>query len=334
MITTNTLLIVGAGASVPYGYPTGDQLRDKLCNPANLQDLAQFVDKSLIVKFCEEFSSAQRYSIDSFLTHRGDECIDSGFGNPSQFTYGQLGKLAIAHQLIKCEIPENLENPVDSKDHWLMYLWGCLTRNDLPKSEFKNNNIKIITFNYDRVIEQYLQTVLMKYYGVDRDEAIELRKHIEIIHVYGVLQNLEDRPYGKIDDLSNAAECIKVIPEARKEDDKEFTRAKEIISWAGKICFIGFGFDDLNVNRLGLNSSPLSKLWGHDLDGARHAHCTDQYGFTRYKMTKSEINEVMNSLNGGYVIPRGTIRYGVSTKGVEKLKTLGYLKHINFFSEP
>jgi hypothetical protein len=24
----------------------------------------------------------------------------------------------------------------------------------------------------------------------------------------------------------------------------------------------------------------------------------------------------------------------VSTKGVEKLKTLGYLKHINFFSEP
>jgi hypothetical protein len=174
----------------------------------------------------------------------------------------------------------------------------------------------------------------MKYYGVDRDEAIELRKHIEIIHVYGVLQNLEDRPYGKIDDLSNAAECIKVIPEARKEDDKEFTRAKEIISWAGKICFIGFGFDDLNVNRLGLNSSPLSKLWGHDLDGARHAHCTDQYGFTRYKMTKSEINEVMNSLNGGYVIPRGTIRYGVSTKGVEKLKTLGYLKHINFFSEP
>lgn len=333
MITTNTLLIVGAGASVPYGYPTGVQLRNELCNPANLKDLAEFVDKSLIEKFCEEFSSAQRYSIDSFLSHRADEYILLDNENQSRFTFGKLGKLAIASQLLKRENPFNLENPIDSNDHWLMYLWSCLTPNDLPKSEFKNNNIKIITFNYDRVIEQYFQTVLMKYYGVGLDEAIELRKQIEIIHVYGVLQNLEDRPYGKIDAFSKAAEYIKVIPEARKEDDKEFARAKEIISWAKKICFIGFGFDDLNVYRLGLNSSPLSKLWGQDLDGARHAHCRDQYGFTRYGMTKSEINEAMNSLNGGYVLPRGTIRYGISAKGVEKLKTLGYLKHINFFSE-
>ncbi|MBS3964849.1 MAG: hypothetical protein KGZ80_10220 [Methylomonas sp.] len=334
MITTNTLLIVGAGASVPYGYPTGVQLRNELCNPANLQGLTDFVDKSLIEKFCEEFSSAQRYSIDSFLSHRADERIDSGCGNQSQCTFGQLGKLAIAHQLIKREISENLEKPVDPDDHWLMYLWSCMTRNDLSKQDFKSNNIKIISFNYDRVIEQYLQTVIMSFYGVDRDEANELRKQIEIVHVYGTLQNLDDRPYGKMDDLSKAAECIKVIPEARTGDDKEFTRAKEIISWARKICFIGFGFDDLNIHRLGLISSPLSELWGKDLDGAYCPHPgSEKYGFSRYKMTIAEISEVMKRLNGGYVLPSGMIRYKVNSKGVEKLKTLGYLKHINFFSE-
>jgi hypothetical protein len=298
-----------------------------------LQDLAEFVDKSLIKKFCEEFSSAQRYSIDSFLSHRADEYIILDGENQSQFTFGKLGKLAIASQLLKCESPINLENPIDANDHWLMYLWSCLTRNDLPKSEFKNNNIKIITFNYDRVVEQYFQTVLMKYYGVGLDEAIDLRKHIEIIHVYGVLQKLEDRPYGKIDDLSKASECIKVIPEARKEDETEFTRAKEIISWANKICFIGFGFDEINLSRLGLNR-PFSKLWCKDLDGAYFPNPGSvQYGFSRYKMTTAEINEVMKRLNGGFVIAPGIIQHKVSRKGVEKLKTLGYLKHINFFSE-
>lgn len=319
---------------MPYGYPAGSQLRDDLCNPANFNDLAKFVDKSLIEKFCEEFSSAQRYSIDSFLSHRADERLDSGCGNQSQITYGQLGKLAIAHQLMKREIPENLENPVDPSDHWLMYLWNSMTGDKIPKHKFKSNSIKIITFNYDRVIEQYFQTVLMKYFGVDSNEATELRKHIEIIHVYGALQNLEDRPYGKIDDLSKAAECIKVIPEARKENDKEFTRAKEIISWAEKICFIGFGFDDLNVHRLGLNSSPLSKLWGKDLNGVHYEHCSDQYGFTRYKMTGPEIGRVIRKLNGGQVLPRGTNKRPMSVAdGTEEFKTLQYLTYIDFFSE-
>jgi hypothetical protein len=139
---------------------------------------------------------------------------------------------------------------------------------DVPKAEFQNNRLKIISFNYDRVIEQYFQTALKSFYGADYKEASELRKSIEIIHVYGNLQDLDERAYGKKpDDIENVADCIRVIPEAREANDVEFEKAKELIGWADKICFIGFGFDPTNLRRLGFPNHDLS---GKKIDSTRY----------------------------------------------------------------
>ena len=209
MIQDKTLLILGAGASVPYNYPTGIQLKDKICNSRNLSYLTKLNktnDRGLKL-FCKHFKESQMYSIDAFLTKRGKELIGeqpSGFGNYFG-TYEEYGKLAIALLLINCEVPSYLFEPIndnddndndDNVDHWLQYLWNHMS-NDVEKSELQNNQLKIISFNYDRVLEQYFQTTIERTYGVSLLEAIELRKSFQIIHVYGNLQDLENRAYGE-----------------------------------------------------------------------------------------------------------------------------------------
>lgn len=337
MIKTKTLLIVGAGASASYGYPTGEKLKNELCDPSNLNDLHSKIHEDVVAEFCQVFRGSQKYSIDAFLAQRGNDYINKSADTKTTCSYDNFvtfekcGKLAIASQLIKCENLDKLLQP--KEDHWLEYLWNLMSANDLPKTEFANNQLKIISFNYDRVIEQYFRTVINNYYDVSFEEAAKLQKSIEIVHVYGNLQDLDERPYGEtLTDISTVANCIKVIPEVRNENTPEFQRAKEIIDWADKICFVGFGFDPTNIHRLGFSGSPLSNLFGKRVDGTRR-YGVNLYGFTQYGMKKNEIDEAQRLLNGGRILPTGSIGHSIEIKNIEELKTLEYFKQTRFFLE-
>lgn len=312
MIEAKTLLIVGAGASVPYGYPTGYTLREELCDPHKLVNLKNKVDSTGIELFCSHFEASQLNSIDAFLAKRGDDQIGKPPGERvgahcSFGTYADCGKLAIAHQLIERENIKSLIRPTE--DHWLQYLWNLM--GDVPKAEFQNNQLKIVSFNYDRVVEQYFQTVLENSYGIDYKEASELRKAIEIIHVYGNLQDLDVRAYGeKSVNLADVAACIRVIPEAREANDVEFEKAKELIAWADKICFIGFGFDSTNVRRLGFPN--------HDL-------ADKKMDSTRYGMHEPEVNFAQKLVGTQFFIGANY------TGSYTHQKTLGYVRQTGFF---
>jgi hypothetical protein len=71
MIEAKTLLIVGAGASVPYGYPTGNVLKEELFDPRNLVNLQNKIRDRGIELFCQHFEESQQKSIDAFLANRG-----------------------------------------------------------------------------------------------------------------------------------------------------------------------------------------------------------------------------------------------------------------------
>jgi hypothetical protein len=308
MIETKTLLIVVAGASVPYGYPTGLQLRDELCQQRYLSALINEyykVSDQELARFCDSFSKSNLFSIDAFLAKRGDDKITHGI--MSYGKYGDVGKLAIACRLIDREV-KGKGLPQTGEDHWLQYLWNHMA--DVSKNQFQDNQLKIISFNYDRVIECFFYTAIANTYGVDSDEADELLKFIEIVHIYGDLQNLRDRPYGvKPQDLSAVANCIKVIPEAREANDKQFTQAKEMIRWADKICFIGFGFDSINVRRLGFP--------GYGLISKNKIYST-QFGMT--------VNEVRAS----HKLVGEPFSCNINIE-LTKLKTLDYLRHEGVF---
>jgi hypothetical protein len=103
-------------------------------------------------------------------------------------------------------------------------------------------------------------------FRLDDTAAMKAWQRIGIQHVYGKLGEFDfslstnARPYNQTVDgisLNIAAKAIQIVPEARTDDTfqlvrKWFVEAKQII-------FLGFGFDPLNVERLGL-ASVISSL--------------------------------------------------------------------------
>jgi hypothetical protein len=257
MITVPTTLVLGAGASMPYGFPSGAQLREQLCNPGKLAELTRegSFSEIEIEKFCEAFLRSGTASIDAFLARRGDHLV----GNRGA-TFAQIGKAAIAYALIRKEDLRAL-HAFENEDNWYQYLWQNLGESI---EEIENAPISIVTFNYDRSLEMYLLLAFENAFGISETQAASHLKKISITHVYGQIGELAClsdstdggcRSYTQSTSPSNikvGGAGIKVISEGRG-NGPEFAKARAAISSAERLCFLGFGFDSTNVRRLGLS---------------------------------------------------------------------------------
>src|SRR5690606_35840225 len=154
----------------------------------------------------ESFSKSQAMSIDSFLARRPE--------------FMETGKHVIAAVMLACEAPRQLHE-TDHPDHWYQYLFHGLAKDDWGSVDF--SNLSIVTFNYDRSLEEYLLQSLMASYNKSREEACAKLLELDIVHVYGALGSAEPwssnyLEYGQGFELSRclaAAASIQVIPEGR-----------------------------------------------------------------------------------------------------------------------
>ena len=252
MIKKKTVLILGAGASAPYGYPIGRGLRQSIlklssnegANLTRLAGLRASYSESRgdeLDVFVEAFRKSQNESIDAFLAHRPK--------------FENIGKRAIAAVLLDVENWDSLFR-YEPEDHWYQYLLRYIAEE--PWSEVDLSNLAIVTFNYDRSLEHYLLGVFIERSGKNREEVAGKLKQLEIVHVYGSLGSplpeIED-PVDKFgggvseERVLHAAECIRVIPEGRNEDES-LVRARSLLQGADRIAFLGFGFDKTNLLRL------------------------------------------------------------------------------------
>lgn len=246
MIRYPTLLILGAGASYPYGFPLGFDLRKAIC--AYEFDSNEVMNR-FGINFTNEFISAfyrsHLNSIDAFLSKR--------------LEYTDIGKAIIASIISSKELPDDIHSDL-VEDNLYKYLWNRLYEETSGIEDFNENRLKIITFNYDRSLEYYLVTSIMNSFGVDIKTAFETMKHIEIIHFYGSLGELSleydkgSLPYihnHPSDILFDASKNIRVM----HEDRDTLINSEILNTWfekARSIVFLGFGFDSLNTKRLGL----------------------------------------------------------------------------------
>ena len=253
VIKTKTVFVLGAGASKPYGFPTGKELAGMLWslrtdagNPI-VENLRQSgFAQADINEFLKEFNRSRLVSIDAFLSKRID--------------YGNIGKYAIAATLSAHESEERCSpNSVDQSEDWYTALWQALTADLKDTRILSSNQVKFISFNYDRSLEHVLQQATESTFKLAPDAAFQLWSKMEICHVYGQLGKYEFpesnscRAYGQVDaaSLKLAAEGIKIIPESR-HDGSMFDYVRNWFDWAERICFLGFGFDQLNCERLDL----------------------------------------------------------------------------------
>lgn len=249
MITEKTVLILGAGASKPYGFPTGRELLYRIRTALNPEGASGFrtklieqdIEDSQINDFHKELIYSDPSSVDAFLEYRPE--------------FLPVGKLAITLGLIPYENDDTLFKRALNKPSWYQYLFEKL---NVPSfNKFINNNLSIITFNYDRSIEHYFFTVLKGRSNKSEKECATILGAIPVIHVHGRLgalpwQEESGRPYDSRDfrNVKEVSEQIKVI---RKDIDKssEFEEVYDLyLSFAERIIFLGFGYHEANLRRL------------------------------------------------------------------------------------
>jgi len=253
MIMNPTVLVLGAGASMLYGYPSGRELFFRILNNLNIATDMDIqgrltglgIKTDQIKNFRTELAYADPPSVDAFLELRPE--------------FLEIGKLAMALCLLPCERESHFFNfnwPEDKPASWYRYLMDKLVALNLD--EFKHNKLSIITFNYDRSLEYYLFTSLMHRYGKADRECVGALSRIPILHVHGSLGPLPwqeggaPRPYKFTDnpqEVRAAAEQIIVMSE-KQEDAPIFFRAFELMQSAEKIFFLGFGYHDTNLRRM------------------------------------------------------------------------------------
>jgi len=246
MITRQTTLVLGAGASKPYGFPLGSELRESiiaLTRPGDeIAAMSGLAKDELLKPFVFAFNASRLYSIDAFLGIRTE--------------FADIGKRAIAAVLLHAERRSGLGS-MQIKSDWYDYLWNKVTSGCSWES-LSFDKLSIVTFNYDRSLEIFLIQAMMNTYGVNEQDAITKLDSLRIEHVYGSLGALwmgTERtfiPFGQqwqSSIVEQAAKGLVVIPEAR-HDAPSFVAAKEVLSNASAIGILGFGFDEQNLMRL------------------------------------------------------------------------------------
>lgn len=273
MIHKKTVLVLGAGASVPFGFPTGHGLKDKICNlvggRAIHQELAMLGFRAEVIKaFRQALIRSPVPSVDAFLERRTE--------------FEDVGKAAIAAALLPCEKTDYLfdhwiqkrSDPHNKEGNWYDQVFEAL---NTQFDKLTENRLSIITFNYDRSLEHYLFTALRNTYGQTEEESAEKLSAIDIIHVHGSLgllnwQVSDGDPIGYDSEanakiIKRAMGNIKIIHEDVTETD-EFNKARELLKKAERLYFLGFGYHPMNLKRLDVES--LNRREGQDIRGTSH----------------------------------------------------------------
>ena len=199
-------------------------------------------DGKKIKEFGYALAGSAQASVDAFLEKR------------PQFL--QIGKQSIAAVLMAREQPRHLFRTSDLR--WYDWLWDRL---DNGVDGFVDHSITVVTFNYDRSLEQYLGVALRDTYTLD-DSAIRTQlATLGFIHVYGTIGGRsfldeEARPYGPEADrerIVQSADSINIVD--REEDvtkNAALAEAVSALAVAELVYFLGFGYEEVNVGRLQL----------------------------------------------------------------------------------
>jgi vacuolar-type H+-ATPase subunit E/Vma4 len=246
---TQTTLILGAGASASYGFPTGFELTQKILKLEDNKELLIYFsneNSGLVRQFFQSFRMSTATSIDSFVA--------------KNFQYMAVARTAIAMVLIEMEDRDVFFNHTIN-DHWYRYLVNRICPDGWDA--FDPSRVRVVTFSYDVSLEFFLVNAVAHMYGKRQAEVVEKLKKMEIIHVYGKLERPFDT-YGQIktnidleadnvdltkQDVLNASENIQLMAQGR-EDNKHLQVIQNIIHSSDQIGILGFGFDAVNVERI------------------------------------------------------------------------------------
>jgi|WetSurMetagenome_2_1015567.scaffolds.fasta_scaffold15057_6 hypothetical protein len=298
-----TVFILGAGASVPYGYPTGYDLRNDIINKydgvlndsfkafgPNGNTLENF--KYIIKPIIKDFDESNTDSIDLFLTRSENERT-IGYGTNLIWLFINWYEMQSSPKL----------RASNSNEDWYFAFYNELISNIPYKAALKNisnDYITFITFNYDRSFENFLFSSFLKSFPINDLETTQLlNEKFNIHHVYGKIINLpwenglpksDYRSEASLNKFAVSSSNIKLIYNKRKTIPDE---TQSFLQDAKKIFCLGFGFADINLEILNLHKllNPATEIYAtsRGLDAAKQNHINELLRNNRPEMEKWSI---------------------------------------------
>ncbi len=255
------VLVLGAGASMPLGYPLGFELLQRIRRNITRDGSPLYealresgYSEALIASFYRELANAAVRSIDYFLdqTMKGDGDVT------------RIGRMAIANELLNDEHKAAYRLTLPNWYHQLhKVILECLKSEEGP-------TLAIVTFNYDRSLTEFFRLC-----RVPRSDlpcgAVTLTDAIPILHVHGCLgpselkvEAVEGRAYGApvtAKCIIEGADNIKIMHELDHDHGGQMIQAKKMIEGADRVVFVGFGYDTWNLERLRIVSGLSDLKW-------------------------------------------------------------------------
>lgn len=239
-----TCLVLGAGASKSYGFPLGSELKIEIRNQPGREEA------STAIAAATNASDELRTEFRDVLRYGTHQTIDILLEENPRFR--ELGSVAIAVAIIEKESQLGLL----PRRGWYNYLYDLLTRAVASNGKCLAN-LKVVTLNYDRTLEQFLAgSIRYDIPEADKAKAREVLSSLEIVHAHGSLGDIQEYSYGRSAHDHNfvkaAADRIRITSDS-VEDTVEFKRAQEVIGEAENLLFMGFGYDLRTLDRLCAN---------------------------------------------------------------------------------
>jgi len=277
----NYVFILGAGASMDFGFPSGGRLfeqvvRDMLNRSTDQYKVVSEIvgDEKSILDFATALSRSAQPSVDAFLERRPE--------------FLEVGKLAIAACLIPYENESRLFDSIVKEQNWYEYLFQRLSSGAPDIELFCENQVTFITYNYDRSLEQFLTLAMSNNYADAYNQLPAIWKKIPIIHLHGALGRfLYDSDGGNVREYTSllerkaveiAAAEIRIIHETI-DDEPQFLRAHAALKAAETVIFLGFGFHRKNLQRLRLEETTCNSFFATiiGMEGAEINHLQSMF---------------------------------------------------------
>jgi hypothetical protein len=243
VFSTPTALILGAGASQPYGFSLGVDLKQALVERLSGDEgfketlLACGHGHAELHRFAERLGLSAQQSIDAFL-ERAPE-------------FSELGKRCIVLQIASEEkrAKANRLRPVRrDQSCWYSELYRSY---GAKLDDYKSDKLIVVTFNYDRSLEEFFTSRLCADYGVNESAGRSIVNGLGILHFHG---HLGDLPFGAAptpQQVVQAAKWIHIISDAEVEASPVVRNTRDwLLMRAETIAFLGFGYHQQNVERL------------------------------------------------------------------------------------
>jgi hypothetical protein len=138
--------------------------------------------------------------------------------------------------LLNCERSELLDK------NWYQSLLDQLIA---KPADLERDALSVVTFNYDRSLEQYLLDGFEAQLALSPRLARELFSWIRFLHVYGSLGDLDTVRYGQASKMHLVYSKLELVRHGVEHPQKE--TVTKWLNEAANVAFIGFSFAEENT---------------------------------------------------------------------------------------